>query len=58
MGNGGGGTIVFGVGEEKVGEVSIASSVVGLNDRSLIGRLENLVFLVGATDIAMALHRR
>jgi hypothetical protein len=43
MGNGGGGTLAFGIAERKDGELSFADTVTPLTDRSLVRRAANLV---------------
>jgi hypothetical protein len=42
MANGGGGTILFGVEEDRTGEVPVASELVGLDDRAVVGRVEDV----------------
>lgn len=43
MGNGGGGTIAFGIAERVVGSDAVADRVVELSDRTLVGRLADLI---------------
>ncbi len=43
MGNGGGGTVVFGLAEKTVSGSSVPDYVTALSDRGLLGRIENLV---------------
>lgn len=43
MGNGGGGTVVVGVAERKVDDLSVADVVVPLDDRSLTSRMADLI---------------
>jgi hypothetical protein len=43
MGNGGGGTVAFGVAERVVGSESVADHVVPLTDRALLGRLRDTI---------------
>jgi hypothetical protein len=43
MGNGGGGTVAFGIAERVVGSEAVADHVVELTDRSLIGRLRDTI---------------
>lgn len=43
IGNGGGGTVAFGIAERVVGSEAVADHVVELTDRSLIGRLRDTI---------------
>ncbi len=43
MGNGGGGTIAFGIAERKAGEESFADHVTPLTDRADLGRMTDLI---------------